>query len=331
MKAVVIEKFGSPATATVRDLSLPEPGEGQMLIDVAYAPVNFVDSLVLTGKYQFLPNLPFTPGKGPVGTVLALGPSVTEFAVGDRVLTMAEYGGYAEQALVPTQQSYRLPDALSFQDAASMSLAYDTAWVTIVERGRLKAGETVLVLGATGAVGNAALQLAKARGAKTIAAVSNINKAAAVRAAGADAVVDLSQPDLRESLRQQVYAETDGLGVDLVVDTVGGYVFDAALRCIAWRGRLVVVGFAAGRIPTVKANYLMLKNIEVSGMQISDYRKHMPDLVREGFAEIFKLAVDGQLHPLPVTFYSLEDFAQALEDVVNRKVSGRALLRLKTK
>jgi len=327
MKAVVIEEFGQPETAVLCDLPTPQPGEGQLLIDVAYAPVNFVDSLVFAGKYQFLPERPFTPGKGPVGTVRAVGPAVEGFAVGDRVLAMAEHGGYAEQALVPAINSYVLPGAVSFEDAASMSLAFDTAWVTLFERGRLKAGETVLVLGATGAVGNAALQLAKARGAKTIAAISGTARSEEVKAAGADAVVDVSVPDLRNALREQIYALTADRGVDLVVDPLGGDMFDAALRCIAWRGRLVVVGFATGRIPEIKVNYLMLKNIEVSGMQVSDYRKRTPELMRECFTEILALAAEGRIAVSPHFVYPLGDFAAALEDVLARKSKGRVLLK----
>lgn len=327
MKAVVIDEFGPPETAGVQDLPSPEPDRGQLLIDVAYAPVNFVDSLVFTGRYQFLPDRPFTPGKGPVGTVRAIGPGVEGFEIGDRVLAMAEHGGYAEQALVPASQSYRLPDAVSFEAAAVMSLAFDTAWVTLFERGRLKAGETVLVLGATGAVGNAAIQLAKARGARAIAAVSSLDRSDEVMAAGADAIVDISVPDLRNGLREQIHAVTDRRGVDLVVDPLGGDIFDAALRCIAWRGRMVIVGFAAGRIPEVKVNYLMLKNIEVSGMQVSDYRKRMPDLMRECFAEILDLAASGRIKPASYTVYPLEDFARALDNVVTRKIKGRALLQ----
>jgi len=327
MKAVVIEEFGPVDSARVLDVPDLEPGKGQILIDVAYAPVNYVDSLVFEGRYQFLPARPFTPGKGPVGTVRAVGPGVTGLRPNDRVLAMAEHGGYAEQALAPASQTYVLPDGVSFEDAASMSLAYDTAWVTLFERGRLTEGETVLVLGATGAVGSAALQLARARGARTIAAVSSLARADQVRAAGADEVVDLSVPDLFNGLREQIYALTEGRGVDVVVDPLGGDIFDAALRCVAWRGRVVVVGFAAGRIPEVKVNYLMLKNIEVSGMQVSDYRKRMPDLMAQCFDEIFRFCAEGRFSLGAPICFSLDEFATALQGVVRREIGGRALLR----
>lgn len=325
-QAVVIDSFGPIAEADYRPVTLPGPGPGEMLIDVAFVPANFVDSLVFTGKYQFLPVRPFTPGKGPAGTVLAVGPGVTDFAVGDRVLSMAESGGYAGAAIVPVQGSYRLPEGVSCEDAAVLSLAFDTAWVSLFERGRLAPGETVLVLGATGAVGNAAIQLARARGNRVLAAVSSPAKEAEVRAAGACGIVDLSQPDLRESLRQQVFAQTDGQGVDVVIDPVGGDVFDAALRAVAWRGRVVVVGFAAGRIPEVRVNYLMLKNMEVSGVQVSDYRKRMPELMEQAFAEILSLAEAGQIVAGPRSHYPLTDWARALDDLLERRATGRVLL-----
>src|SRR5262249_40122582 len=203
---------------------------------------------------------------------------------------------YAEFVAVPEAQCYRLPSALSFVAAASMSLVFDTAWFALRDRARFKAGETVLVLGASGGVGLAAIQLAKTRGATVVAGIARPEKADLVREAGADAVIDLARADLRDSLREQVYAVTGGRGADIVLDPVGGDVFDAALRALAWRGRLVVIGFAGGRIPTIKANYLLVKNIEVSGLQISDYRRRRPDEMAACFAELFALAAQGQLH-----------------------------------
>ncbi|MGI9387557.1 MAG: NADPH:quinone oxidoreductase family protein [Methyloligellaceae bacterium] len=327
MRAVVVHEFGAIGSAPVDEIATPEPGAHEVLIDIAAAPANFVDTLVMEGKYQFLPDRPFTPGKGPTGTVAALGKAASRFKVGDRVLAMAEHGGYAEAVCVHEDQCYGLPESLSFEDAASISLAYDTAWFALVEHGRPSPGESVLVLGATGAVGHAALQLAKAKGAKVIAAVSSSSKVRQVLEAGADHTIDLSKPDLRDSLRDQIYAINDGQGVDIIIDPLGGDFFDAAIRALAWRGRLVVVGFAAGRIPTLKMNYLLLKNIEVSGVQISDYRKRMPDAVRACFEDIFELYVQGKISTRPVTFYPLEDYAKALDDIIHRRNSGRAVLR----
>jgi NADPH2:quinone reductase len=207
-----------------------------------------------------------------------------------------------------------------------MALVYDTSWFALRERGRLRAGETVLVLGGTGGVGYAAVQLAKATGARVLAAVSNMDKAQLALGAGADAIIDLSRGNLRDSLREQVYAHNDGKGADIVIDPIGGDAFDAALRALAWRGRLVIIGFAAGRIPTIKANYLLLKNIEVSGLQVSDYRKRTPDLMSACMAEIFSLYEAGKLTPSPTVVYPLQDFAKALHDILDRRVRGRIVL-----
>jgi NADPH:quinone reductase len=281
---------------------------------------------VVGGQYQFLPDRPFIPGKLPAGTVSAVGANVPEYAIGDRVLALAEQGGYAQKISVPSSQCFKLPAAMSFIDAAAMALVYDTSWFALRERGRLKAGDVVLVLGASGGVGLAAVQLAKAMGARVLAAIARPEKADLVRDAGAHAIIDLSAPDLREDLRQQVYAKNGGNGVDIVIDPIGGDAFDAALRAVAWRGRVVVVGFASGRIPTIKANYLLLKNIEVNGLQVSDYRKRTPELMADCMQEIFTLFEGGKLRPSPAISYRLDQFTQAMHDVQNRRVRGRAVI-----
>jgi NADPH:quinone reductase len=326
MRAAVVTEFGPILSHKLGSLPDPAPGPGEVLVAIKATAVNFVDSLVVTGKYQFLPARPFAPGKLPAGVVTALGAGVRDVAIGDRVLTMAEQGGYAERIAVPTTACFKLPDAMSFVDAAAMALVYDTAWFALRERARLQAGESVLVLGATGGVGLAAIGLAKALGAKVLAGVANPAKAALASDAGADAIVDLSKENLRDALREHVFANNDGNGVDIVLDPVGGDAFEAALRALAWRGRLVVIGFAAGHIPSVKANYLLVKNIEVSGLQISDYRKRTPALMTKCMEEIFALFKAGKLKPAPTVTRPLEDFAQALQDVVDRRVAGRVVL-----
>jgi NADPH2:quinone reductase len=326
MRAAVVKAFGPIDSHAIGELPDPVPGPGEILVRIKATAVNFVDSLVLTGTYQFLPKLPFAPGKLPVGVVSALGPGVAGLAVGDRVLTLAEHGGYAEQVSVAASQCFRLPDSMSFVDAAAMALVYDTSWFALRERARLREGESVLVLGGTGGVGLAAIQLAKAMGAKVFAGVSTASKAPLARDAGADEIVDLSVDNLRDGLREQVFARNGGQGVDIVIDPIGGDAFDAALRALAWRGRLVVVGFAAGRIPTVKVNYLLLKNIEVSGMQVSDYRKRTPELMAQCMQEIFALFAAGKLKPAATVTYPLEDFARALQEIVDRRATARIVL-----
>lgn len=327
MKAVVIREFGPVEATKVEEVPAPAVGPHDVLVKVEAAPVNFVDTLVFAGKYQFLPQRPFIPGKGPAGIVSAIGDKVTGVKPGDRVLAMAEHGGYAELAVAHESNVYRLPDAMSFPEATTIGVALDTAWMALVERGRLAPGETVLVLGATGAVGNGAIQIAKAKGAKVIAAVSAAGKEKAVLDAGADHVIYLDRPNLADSFREQVYAVNGGKGADVVIDPLGGDIFDAAIRAVAWRGRLVVIGFAAGRIPTLKVNYVLLKNIEVSGMQISDYRKRLPDLTRQCFEEIFRYFSEGKIRIAPVTVYKLAEYQKALDDLTNRRATARAALR----
>ncbi len=326
MRAVVIRSFGSYENGEVTDVPRPEPARGEVLIEVRAAPVNYVDLVVAAGKYQFPPPLPYTPGKGPAGTIAALGADVKGFSIGQRVLGMCEMGGYAQFARVPVNDCFAIPDGLSYAQAAAMSLAYDTAWFALRDRAHIQKNDWVLILGATGAVGRATMQLARAMGARTIAAVSSMARADAAREAGADAVVDLAAPDLRDSLREQVFAATQGRGADVVIDMLGGDAFDAAIRAVAWRGRAVVVGFAAGRIPTLKVNYLLLKNISVSGLQVSDYRKRRPDLMSECYRELFGFYEQGVLNLGPIEERPLADFKAALGGIEARTAKGRIVL-----
>lgn len=326
MKAVVVKEFGPLDSVALGEIAEPAVGPNDVLVQVEAVSANFVDTLVITGKYQFLPERPFAPGKLPTGTVVRTGANVTTLQPGDRVLTMAEHGGYAERVAAPAAQCFKLPASMPFVEAAAMALVYDTSWFALRDRARLQVGETVLVLGASGGVGLASVQLAKAMGARVLAGMANPAKFSLAREAGADEIIDLSRPDLRESLRAQVHAVTDGRGADVILDPLGGDVFDAALRALAWKGRLVVIGFAAGRIPTIKANYLLLKNIEVSGLQVSDYRKRKPQQMAECFAEIFALYEAGKLRPSPTVTYPLARFQDALRDILDRNVRGRIVL-----
>lgn len=326
MRAVIVSEFGDIEATRLGNVPAPSPGPGELLVNVKATAVNYVDLLVITGKYQFRQECPFVPGKGPAGVVAALGEGVDQFKVGDRVLAMAEQGGYAEQVTVPASQCYRLPASLSCVNAAAMALVYDTAWVALRERARIREGEVALILGASGGVGYAALQLAQTMGARVLAGIARREKAELVLDAGAEAVIDLGVPDLREDLRRQVCAANQGRGADVILDPLGGDIFDAAIRALAWRGRMVVIGFAAGRIPALKTNYLLLKNIEVSGLQVSDYRKQTPELMQECFNEIFSLYEAGRIKPAPVTRVPLEDYRSALIKIRDRSAHGRLVL-----
>jgi NADPH2:quinone reductase len=327
MRAIVVDQFGPPERLRVAEVPSPRPGRGDVLVEVHVAPVNYVDLLVVGGTYQSLPARPFIPGKGPAGVVTALGPGVIAPRLGDRVLAMAEEGGYAEAVALRADQCYCLPERMSFLEAASLSLVYDTAWFALRERARLAPGEIVLVLGASGGVGQAAMQLARAMGGRVLAGISRPETAPA--AAGADAVIDLSRENLRDTLREEVWAATEGRGADVILDPLGGDVFEAALRALAWCGRLVVIGFAGGQIPTVKANYLLLKNIEVSGLQVSDYRKRRPAQMAACFADIFELYEQGHIKPEATQVFPLEQAGEALAAVRDRRLAGRAVLRLR--
>jgi NADPH2:quinone reductase len=326
MRAVVVREFGSIENVSLGEMSKPVPKAGEVLLEVRAVSVNFVDLVMIGGSYQFKPALPFVPGKLPAGVVAAVGEGVTGFRPGDRALLMAEQGGFAEYAVMPEGQCIKLPPSLPFEEAASMALVYDTAYFALKDRGRIAPGESVLVLGATGGVGLAAIQLAKAFGGRVFAAVASKDKEDIVRAAGADAIVDLAAPELRDSLRRLVFALTANKGADIVIDMLGGDMFDAAVRALAWCGRLVVIGFASGRIPSLKMNYVLVKNIEVSGMQISDYRKRRPADMQAAFAEVYRLREAGKLRPLPTKCYPLEQAATALRDIKERRVRGRIVL-----
>ena len=329
MKALLVREHGDFGRALVLD-EAPDPvaKPGEVLVDVRAASVNFPDLLVIAGTYQKLPPRPFSPGKDLAGVVASTGAGVTTCKVGDRVCAQIEFGAYAEKCIVPELNCHVLPSSMSYVEAAAMGLTYLTAHFALVERGRFQAGESVLVTGAAGGVGLAAVQVAKALGARVVAAVSSADKATLVLANGADHVVRTDVPDIRESLRRQVYDAVGRQGVDLVVDAVGGDIFDASLRAIAWSGRLVVVGFAEGRIPEIKAGYLLVKNIALIGLQFSDYRDREPRKVRAVQQELFRLYEAGKVKPHVMATYPIAHFREALAAVRDRKVVGKVVLTM---
>jgi NADPH2:quinone reductase len=326
MRAVLVREFGGIEAAVMAEVAEPVAEADEVLIAIHAAPVNYADLLVIAGRYQTRPRLPFIPGKSAAGLVTAVGGAATRFHAGDRVLAWVEEGGYADTVAAPERVCYRLPVVMPFVDAAAMGLDYATAWFALRDRARLRSGETVLVLGASGGVGFAAVQLAKALGVRVLAGIATPDKIDLARLAGADVVIELWRPDLHESLRAQVRDATGGDGADIILDPVGGEVFDAALRALAWRGRMVVIGFAGGQISTVKANYLLVKNIEVSGLQVSDYKKKAPDDVDRCFAELFALYEAGELAPFVMASYPLERFAEGLRHVRDRTIRRKIVL-----
>jgi NADPH:quinone reductase len=329
VKAVLVRQFGPVENACVEECPDPTPGAGEIVIDVEAADTNYADLLVIEGRYQMKPPLPFTPGKAAAGRIAALGADVEGLRIGERVAAQIEYGAYAGKLRVSAACCYPIPDSIGSIDAAALVLTYQTAWWGLTDRARFEPGETVLVTGAGGGVGVAAIGMAKALGAGlVIGATRGSGKAEAIRKAGADHVIDLSQPDLIDALRNEVRQLTAGKGVDVVFDSVGGAVAEAALRALAWRGRLIVVGFTANDIPSVRTNYLLVRNIALIGLQASDYRDRWPALAARAQAEIFRLAVEGRLKPMVSEVLPLGSFAEALAKLRDGKVTGKIVLKI---
>lgn len=327
MKAVVVREFAPVRQASVAMIPDPTPGEGEVVIDVLAAEANFPDILVMEGKYQIKPPLPFSPGKAAAGRVSAIGAAVECLRFGDPVAVQVEYGAYAQKLRARAESCFVMPASMPFEIGAALGLVYQTSHFALTERAAFKPGESVLVLGASGGIGSASVQLAKAMGASiVIGGVLGEENARVARDLGCDHVVDLAMEDLNNGLREAVHAATGGKGCDIVIDPVGGAANAAALRAMAWCGRMVIIGFASGEIPAIKANYLLVKNIAVMGLQWSDYRDRKPELVDKAQKEIFALWERGQLKPLISRTLPLENFGEALEALRNSQVQGKIVL-----
>ncbi len=327
MRAAVVKALGPPENLVVEDMSGREPGPDEVVVGCRAAAVNFPDLLVIEGKYQVRPPLPFTPGKEGAGVVTAVGGEVTLFEPGDRVMAQVEWGAYAEEIVVAEKNCYPVPDGVSFEQAAACGIAFQTAHFALHERARAAAGDRVLVTGASGSVGLAALQLAAAHGCEAIAGLTTMDKSDAAVAAGARHLVDLSAGDLRDSIREQVRAITGG-GVDVVVEMLGGDAFDGAIRALEFGGRAIVVGFASGTIPAVRTNYTLLKNIAVAGLNWAEYREREPARVREVQAEIFDLIASGSVEMPIQAVYPLEDVTVACKVLRDRRIRGKVVLAM---
>ncbi|KAB2887330.1 MAG: NADPH:quinone oxidoreductase family protein [Burkholderiaceae bacterium] len=328
MLAVQVRHPGPLENHAIETLPDLVPGPGEVVVDIKAAAVNYPDLLVMTGRYQVTPPCPFAPGKEGAGIVRATGPDVKRVRPGDRVMIHVEHGTYATQAIAREDQCLPLPAEMGFVDAAAVGLAAQTAWFALLERGGFQPGDVVLVTGASGAVGHAAIQIVTALGGIALAAASNLERAKSVLEGVHCHFIDLVAPDLRNSLRQQVHEATGRRGVDIVIETLGGDVFDAALRTLAWSGRIVTVGFAAGRIPEVKANYLLVKNIAAFGLQWSDYRDRMPEKVARAHAGMVALWARHMLRSASVQTLPMAEFAQALSQIEKRQAGGRLVLTM---
>ena len=324
MRALVVETLAADfAGCAVREVPTPTPGPGQVLVRVKAASVNFPDLLMTRGEYQFKPPLPFTPGLDLAGEVAALGEGVTGWSVGDAVVGGARLGGFAQYAVLDAQALKPKPARLSFGEAAAYGAAYLTAYVALVRRARLEPGEWVLVHGAAGGVGLAAVDLAKALGAKVIAASASDDKLAEIqRLYAPDAVVNVT-----DGFKDQVKAITGGRGADVIYDPVGGDVFDESVRCIAFDGRLLVIGFTSGRIPNVSVNMPLIKGFSVMGVRAGEYGRQFPEKGRENAETIWRMADEGTIRPHVHVELPLDRWREAFELLAGRQVIGKAIIR----
>ncbi|HWA12174.1 MAG TPA: NADPH:quinone oxidoreductase family protein [Burkholderiales bacterium] len=322
MKAVLCKELGPPEKLVVEEVASPKAGKGQVVVSVKACGVNFPDTLIIQGKYQFKPDLPFSPGGEVAGVVKEVGEGVARVKLGDRVIAFNTWGGFAQEMAVDADRTIPMPDNMDFASASAFVLTYGTSYHALKDRADLKAGETMLVLGAAGGVGLAAIQLGKAMGARVIAAASSDAKLQVCRENGADEGINYATEDLRA----RVKAITGGKGLDVVYDPVGGPYSELALRDMAWNGRFLVVGFAAGDIPKVPLNLALLKGCSIVGVFWGAFTRNEPDRNRENNWELMNMFAAGKVRPHIHATYPLERAAEALNEVLNKKVTGKVVL-----
>ena len=322
MKAVLCKSHGMPDTLVVEDVPSPDLTEGQVLISVKACGVNFPDTLIIQGKYQFKPDLPFSPGGEVSGVIKAVGDGVTNVSVGDRVIAFSTWGGFAEELAVDANRLIKMSDKMEFEKASAFILTYGTSYHALKDRANIQPGETLLVLGASGGVGLAAIQLGKAMGARVIAAASTKEKLDVCAVNGADELINYSSEDLRARVKEI----TQGAGVDVIYDPVGGPLSEKALRDMSWGGRFLVVGFAVGEIPKVPLNLALLKGCSIVGVFWGDFTRREPALNDANNQELMRLFEAGEISPHIHKVYPLAKASEALNELLDKKVSGKVVL-----
>jgi NADPH2:quinone reductase len=322
MKAVLCKEYGPPESLVLEDVEPLKPGTGQVVISVKACGVNFPDTLIIQGKYQFKPPMPFSPGGEVAGVVKEVGEGVDTVKVGDRVIAFIGWGGFAEEVLTDATRLIPMPGGMDFTDAAAFVMTYGTSHYALKDRAQLKPGETLLVLGAAGGVGLAAVEIGKVMGARVIAAASTDEKLAVCKQHGANEVINYATGDLRVRVKEL----TGGEGVDVVYDPVGGNYSEAALRSIAWGGRHLVIGFTAGEIPRIPLNLPLLKSCSIVGVFWGSFMEREARHYQENIQELLSWFTQGKLKPHISATYPLEQAAQALNDVMSRKVKGKVVL-----
>jgi NADPH2:quinone reductase len=322
MKAIVCNEFGMPDTLQYQEINTPSPKEGQLLITVKACSVNFPDTLIIQGKYQFRPEFPFSPGSDVAGIIEEVGENVKHFKVGDEVVGFIPFGGFAEKAIVNAKDCFPKPKGMSMVNASAFLLAYGTSYHALKDRANLQKDETILILGASGGVGLTALELAKLMGAKVIAAASSKEKLELCKQFGADEVINYTE----ESLKDRVKEITNGKGVDVIYDPVGGHFSELALRAIAWRGRHLVIGFANGEIPKIPINLTLLKGASIVGVFWGAFAQNQPKESLENIKELLTWFTKGDLKPHIDKTYSLQNAPKALEAMMQRKTKGKIVI-----
>ncbi|MBP1690224.1 MAG: NADPH:quinone oxidoreductase [Deltaproteobacteria bacterium] len=322
MRAVLCKQFGPPESLVVEDVPTPAIGDHQVLLGVKACGVNFPDLLIIENKYQFKPPLPFSPGGEVSGVVKEVGAKVTGLKPGDRVLGAPGFGGFAEELAIDARNVVKIPDAMPFDVAAAFLFTYGTSHYALKDRAALQPGETLLVLGAAGGVGLAAVEIGKVMGAKVIAAASSAEKLAICREHGADEGIDYSREDLKEHIK----ALTGGQGADVIYDPVGGDFSEAAFRSIAWEGRFLVIGFAAGPIPKIPLNLVLLKGAQIVGVFWGSFTAREPERHQANIRELMQWYTAGKLQPRISATYPFERVAEALGDLAARRVKGKVVL-----
>ncbi len=323
MKALLCTRYGGPDDLELADIAVPEPGSGEALVKVAAAALNFFDTLIIAGKYQVKPPMPFSPAAEFAGTVERLGPGVSGLKVGDRVLGYGSHGAAREFVAMAADRLVKIPDAVDFDRAAGLTVTYGTTLHALKDRAQLKSGETLAVLGASGGVGLAAVELGKLMGARVIACASSAEKIAFAREHGADDGIDYGQEDLKEALRRV----TQGRGADVIYDPVGGAYSEAALRSIAWFGRFLVIGFAAGEIPKLPLNLVLLKACDVRGVFWGAWIERDKQGHRANTEQLLTWVAEGKLSSHVHAVYPLGEAAKALKAIAARQVMGKVILR----
>mgnify|MGYP001383309579 CR=1 FL=1 len=324
MKALLCNEFGPAKNLKVQEIEQPEPGSNEVCIKVHASGVNFPDILIVEGKYQFKPEFPFSPGAETAGKIISIGNNVKNFKIGQKVIAMPGHGAFAEYCLSPTKKLIPLNNDIDYETASILPMVYGTSAHALIQRGKLKKGETLLVHGAAGGVGLAAVEIGKALGAKVIATASTDEKCQVAKDHGADETINYSNGEFKDTVKSM----TKGKGADVIYDPVGGDVFDQSLRCIAWEGRLLVIGFTSGRIPSAPANLALLKSCDIVGVFWGAFVERTPQENLENFQKIYNWINQGYIKPKISMKVSLNNTIEAMQAIADRKIIGKAIVKI---